>query len=43
MNSLGKKSKGNQSKEDILRESVKTTKQSLPDFKPIYDKTEFNC
>ncbi len=43
MNSLGKKSAGNQSKEDILRESIKTTKQSLPDFKPNYDKTEFNC
>lgn len=43
MNSLGKKSVGNQSKEDILRESIKTTRLSLPDFKPNYDKTEFNC
>jgi hypothetical protein len=43
MNSLGKKSTGNQSKEDVLRESIKSVKQSLPDFKPNYDKTVFNC
>lgn len=41
MNSLGKKSKNNRSKEDILKQSIEAVKKDYPDFIPQYDEIFF--
>ncbi len=37
MNSLGKKSQNNDSKEDILKKSIDAVKKDYPDFVPQFD------
>ena len=41
MNSLGKKSKGNYTKEDVLRKAIEKVKKDLPTFIPQFDKNFF--
>ena len=41
MNSLGKKAKSNETKEDILRKSIETVRKDYPDFVPQYDEKFF--
>jgi len=41
MNSLGKKAKSNETKEDILRRSIDSVKKDHPDFVPQFDKDFF--
>ena len=42
MNSLGKKSKNNSIKEDILKQSIDAVKKDYPDFVPQFDDKFFN-
>jgi len=41
MNSLGKKGKVNQTKEDILKTAIADIRKTHPDFEPMYDKSFF--
>ena len=42
MNSLGKKRKGDQTKEDILKIAIADVKKTYPDFEAQYDSFFFN-
>lgn len=41
MNSLGKKSQNNDSKEEILKKSIEAVKKDFPDFVPQFDERFF--
>ncbi len=41
MNSLGKKSKINSTKEDVLKQSIEAVKKDYPDFIPQFDEKFF--
>jgi len=43
MNSLGKKRKGDQTKEDILKIAIADVKKTYHDFEPKYDSSFFNA
>jgi len=42
MNSLGKKAKGNETKEGILKNAIEDVRKTYSDFEPKYDKSFFN-
>lgn len=41
MNSLGKKAKNNETKEDVLKKSIESVKNEYPDFTPQFDEKFF--
>ncbi len=41
MNSLGKKAKNNETKEDVLKKSIEEVKNDYPDFIPQFDEKFF--
>jgi len=41
MNSLGKKAKNNETKEEVLKKSIEAVKNDYPDFTPQFDEKFF--